>query len=129
MKDKEEKDSDNQNINEEFEEEEREEDLNLEEKKNINKYTRIGNQIYDVDTLNRITIVRLSQVGVPPKQIRTILKVSRALVSKWVNYKKREPKKMGRPKKFTEKQKEYLCNRSEGKLTILNKVSSRNLAC
>lgn len=92
MKDKEEKDSDNQNINEEFEEEEREEDLNLEEK-NINKYTRIGNQIYDVDTLNRITIVRLSQVGVPPKQIRTILKVSRALVSKWVNYKKREPKK------------------------------------
>ena len=43
--------------------------------------------MYDVETLNRITIVRLTQVGVPPKKIRALLGVSRALVSKLVNYK------------------------------------------
>ena len=113
------------NIYGEFEEEEELNAIDLDENK---KYTRIGNKLYDEDTLNRITIVRLTQVGVPPKQIRELLKVSRALVSKWVNYKKREPKKMGRPPKFTEEQKEYLFNKSEGKLTVLNKVSTRNLA-
>ena len=35
---------------------------------------------------------------------------------------------MGRPSKFTNEQKEYICNSSEGKLTIINKVSTRNLA-
>ena len=35
---------------------------------------------------------------------------------------------MGRPQKFTKEQKEYLFNKSEGKLTVLNKVSTRNLA-
>ena len=35
---------------------------------------------------------------------------------------------MGRPPKFTKEQKEYLFNKSEGKLTVLNKVSTRNLA-
>ena len=35
---------------------------------------------------------------------------------------------MGRPPKFTKEQKEYLYKKSEGKLTVLNKVSTRNLA-
>ena len=124
-KDKEYDSQNKMNISEEFEEEEDVKDLDLEENK---KYTRIGNKVYDEDTLNRITIVRLTQVGVPPKQIRSLLKVSRALVSKWVNYDKRKPKKMGRPPKFTQEQKEYLFNKSEGKLTVINKVSTRNLA-
>ena len=84
-------------ISEEFEEEEQK-DLDLEETK---KYTRIENKMYDVETLYRITIVRLTQVWVPPKKIRALLGVSRALVSKWVYYKKREPKKIVRPPKFT----------------------------
>ena len=112
-------------ISEGFEEGEEEKELDLDENK---KYTRIGNKLYDIETLNRITIVRLTQVKVPPKKIRALLDVSRALVSKWANYKKREPKKMGRPPKFTKEQKEYLINKSEGKLTVLNKVSTRNLA-
>ena len=33
---------------------------------------------------------------------------------------------MGKPPKFTKEQKEYLFNKSEGKLTVLNKVSTRN---
>ena len=35
---------------------------------------------------------------------------------------------MGRPPKFRKEQKEYLISKSEGKLTVLNKVSTRNLA-
>ena len=112
-------------ISEGFEEGEEEKELDLDENK---KYTRIGNKLYDIETLNRITIVRLTQVKVPPKKIRALFDISRALVSKWENYKKREPKKMGRPPKFTKEQKEYLISKSEGKLTVLNKVSTRNLA-
>ena len=54
---------------------------------------QIGNQFYDRDTLNRITIVRLTQIGVPQIEIRRLLKVSKALVSKWANYDKMEHKK------------------------------------
>ena len=118
----------NENIYEESEGEEEENIDSNENSESKKKFTRIGNKLYDEDTLNRITIVRLSQVGVPSPQIRKLLKVSRSLVSKWVNYKKREQKKMGRPSKFTKEQKEYICNSSEGKLTIINKVSTRNLA-
>ena len=118
----------NENIYEESEGEEEENIDSSENSESKKKFTRIGNKLYDEDTLNRITIVRLSQVGVPSSQIRKLLKVSRSLVSKWVNYKKREQKKMGRPSKFTKEQKEYICNSAEGKLTIINKVSTRNLA-
>ena len=41
---------------------------------------------------------------------------------------KENQKKMGRPLKFTKEQKEYLFNKSERKLTVINKVSTRNLA-
>ena len=50
--------------------------------------TRIGNKFYDEDTMNRITIVRLTQVGVELSKIRKMLKISRSLLSKWVNYAK-----------------------------------------
>ena len=62
--------------NEQGEEEielDRKEFSNLNGKKIIKNYTRIGNKYHDKDTLNRIIIVRLSQVGVPPKQIRKLL--------------------------------------------------------
>ena len=88
----------NENIYEESEGEEEENIDSNENSESKKKFTRIGNKLYDEDTLNRITIVRLSQVGVPSPQIRKLLKVSRSLVSKWVNYKKREQKKwVGHP--------------------------------
>ena len=57
-----------------------------------------------------------------------MLGVSRALVSKWANYQKRNPKTMGRPPKFSEEQKEFIYQTAEGKMTIINKVSARNIA-
>ena len=44
-----------------------------------------------------------------------------------MNYEKMVPKKMGRPKKFSDEQKNFIYGISEGKLTILNKFSSRNI--
>ena len=102
------------------------ESISLEE--NENKITLIGNKEYDEDTLNRITIVRLTQKGVSQSEIKKILGVSRALVSKWANYQKRKPKTMGRPPKFSEEQKEFIYQTAEGKMTIINKVSARNIA-
>ena len=50
--------------------------ISSDENKNSNKkeknMTRIGNKFYDEDTMNRITIVRLTQVGVEPSKIRKI---------------------------------------------------------
>jgi len=57
-----------------------------------------------------------------------MLDVSRSLLSKWVNYDKRPLKKMGRPPKFNDEHKKFLYESAEGKLTIINKVSSRNLS-
>ena len=65
-------------------------------------------KVYDEYTLNRISIVILTQVGVQPKQITALFKVSRVLVSKLVNYDRRKPKKMGRQQKFTQEQKEFI---------------------
>ena len=101
--------------------------LSKEDKEN-KSLTKIGNSSYDIDTLNRITIVRLTQCGMPQKEIRKILNVSRALTSKWANYAKMQPKKIGRPLKFSEEENEFVFKSSEGKLTIINKSSSRNIA-
>ena len=88
---------------EESEENEEENDLILSKDDKENKsLTKIWNSSYDIDTLYRITIVRLSQCGMPQKEIRKILNVSRALTSKWVNYAKMQQKKIGRPLKFSE---------------------------
>ena len=51
--------------------------------------TLIGNKEYDEDNLNRITIVRLTQKKIPQFEIRKLLDVSKALISKWANYDKR----------------------------------------
>ena len=48
--------------------EEENEQISLEEKEKDNKKTRIGNKIYDLDTLNRITIVRLTHAGFKPME-------------------------------------------------------------
>ena len=77
--------------------------------------------------MNRITIVRLTQLGLSFGEIKNILGVKKSLISKWMKYDKRIPKKMGRPKKFTDEQKDFIYKASEGKLTILNKSSSRNI--
>ena len=44
-----------------------------------------------------------------------------------MNYEKMVPKKMGRPKKFSDEQKNFIYGISEGKLTILNKSYQRNI--
>ena len=109
------------NLEEEFE---KQMPLDENQKKEL---IRIGNKTYDIDTMNRIIIVRLIQVGVPPKQIKEMLGISKSLLWKWVHYDKRE-KKVGRPQKFSEAQKEFIYKSSEGKLKIINKASSRNIA-
>ena len=77
-----------------FEENEEEKDsiLSKKEKKLLPK---IGNSWYDIDTLNKITIVRLKQCDMPQKKIRKILNMSKALTSSWANYEKMQPKKWG----------------------------------
>ena len=102
-----------------------EEDSNSDENKNL---TSIGNKFYDEDTLNRITIVRLTRVGVHPSKIKNLLNISNSLLYKWINYKKRQPKKMGRLQKFNNTHKEFIYKEAEGKLTVANKASSRNIA-
>ena len=88
----------------------------------------IGNKSYDIDELNRITIVRLTQCGISQGDIRKLLNVSKALTSKWSNYEKIKHKKVGRPLKFSEEENDFIFKSAEGKLTILNKSSSRNIA-
>lgn len=104
------------NINEEFEEDGDIKDLDLTLKKNILEFEI---KVYDEYTLNRISIVILTQVGVQPKQITALFKVSRVLVSKLVNYDRRKPKKRG-DNKSSPKNKKNLFKKSEGKLTIIN---------
>ena len=58
------------------------------------KMTLIGNKEYDEDTLNRITIVRLTQKKIPQSEIRKLLGVSKALVSKWANLIKESQKQL-----------------------------------
>jgi len=81
------------------------------------KKTLIGNKEYGEDTLNRITI-ELTQKGVPQSKIKNI----------FLYHHKRKPKIIGRPPKFYEKQKEFIYKAAESKMTIINKVSSRNIA-
>ena len=57
-----------------------------------------------------------------------MLNISKSMLYKWVNYEKMKPKKMGRPPKFQELHKDFIYKTSEGKLTVSNKVSSRNIA-
>ena len=61
------------------------ESISMKESKEI-KRTKIGNKEYDEDTMNRITIVRLTHVGMKPEEIKKILNVSRSLLWKWVHY-------------------------------------------
>ena len=75
-----------------------------------------------------MTIVRLTQVGVKPSEIKKMFGISKALMHKFAYYDKREKKKMGRPPNFNQTHKDFIYNTLEGKLTISNKVSSRNIA-
>ena len=102
--------------------------IDLDEEAKTKKITKVGNKIYDEETLNRLTIIRLTQVEIPPIEIKNMFKVSKSLVYKWANYDKIEPKKMGRPPKFSEEQKEYIYQMSDGKMTIIHNASSRKIA-
>ena len=104
------------------------EGISIEEKEKNEKKRRKSNKIYDINTLNRITIVRLTQAGVKPMDIKNMLDVPKSVLYKWINYDKENYKKMGRPPKFSEDEKDFIYKTSEGKLTITNKVSSRDIA-
>ena len=97
-------------------------------KKKKKQIRMIGNKSYDIDELNSITIVRLTKHNISQGEIRKLLNVSKALTSKWSNYEKMKPKKLGRPLKFSEEENDFIFKSAEGKLTILNKSSSRNIA-
>ena len=58
------------------------EGISIEEKEKNEKKTRIGNKIYDINTLNRITIVRLTQAGVKPMDIKNMLDVPKSVLYK-----------------------------------------------
>ena len=89
------------------------ESISLEE--NENKKTLIGNKEYDEDTLNRITIVRLTQKGVSKSEIKKILGVSRALVSKWANYQKKSQNQWVDLQNFRKSKKNLFIKQQKGK--------------
>lgn len=88
---------------------------------------KIGKKYYDEQTLTRLAIVKLSKLGYNCKKICKILRTSRMLTWKWMNYKKFEGKGC-RLSKFSEEQKEYLCNKVKGKIVGKEGSSSRRLS-
>ena len=103
----------------------------LDEQNNVDKkanLTRIGSQFYDKDTLNRITIVRLTQIGLSQMEIRRILNVSKHWYPNGQIMIKEIKKNKGRPENFNEEEKNFIDKTSEGKLTVINKTSSRNIS-
>ena len=98
-------------------------DINI---KKSSKNIKIGKYIFDEETLTRASIVKLSKLGYKIKEITKILKISRMLAWKWFNFKKYEGKGSRKPK-FNSNEKEFLCNKVEGKITGKDGASSRLL--
>ena len=87
---------------------------------------KIWKKYYDEQTLTRLAIVKLSKLGNNCVRISKILKTSRMLTWKWMNYKKFEGKGY-RLSKFSDEQKEYLCNKVKVKIVGKDGSSSRRL--
>ena len=87
---------------------------------------KIWKKYYDEQTLTRLAIVKLSKLGNNCMRICKILKTSRMLTWKWMNYKKFEGKGY-RLSKFSDEQKEYLCNKVKVKIVGKDGSSSRRL--
>ena len=95
-------------------------------KKENKKNIKIGKYIYDDNTMTRVAIVKLKNLGYKIKDITKILKISRMLAWKWYYYEKYEGKGT-RKSKFSSDEKKFLCNKVEGKITGKDGASSRSL--
>ena len=91
-----------------------------------NQKIKIGNKLFDEQTLTRCLIVKLSLLGYKIKQISKILKIKSSLVWKWSHFDNFYGKGF-RKSKFTENEKEFLCKQAEGKIAGLGGASSRDL--
>ena len=104
---------------------ENEEDLDDFTIKN-NEKIKIGNKYFDEQTLTRCAIVKLSLLNYKIRQISKILRIKSSLAWKWSHYENFYGKGC-RKSKFTEDEKQFLCNQAEGKIAGLEGVSSRDL--
>ena len=91
-----------------------------------NEKIKIGNKLFDEQTLTRCSIVKLSLLGYKIKQINKILKIKSSLAWKWSHFNNFYGKGY-RKSKFTENEKEFLCKQAEGKIAGLGGASSRDL--
>ena len=91
-----------------------------------NQKIKIGNKLFDEQTLTRCSIVKLSLLGYKIKQISKILKIKSSLAWKWSHFDNFYGKGF-RKSKFTENEKEFLCKQAEGKIAGLGGASSRDL--
>ena len=100
--------------------------INIKIKNKQTKDIKIGKYLFDEDTLTRVSIVKLSRLGYSINQISNILNVSRMLAWKWSNFEKFKGKGF-RNKKFTDEERQFLCEKANGKTTIKDGASTRNL--
>ena len=87
---------------------------------------KIGKYSFDENTITRVSIVKLKQLGYTITKIAKILKISKMYAWKWSNYGRFQGKGF-RKSKFSQEEKEYLCNTANGKITGKDEVSSRQL--
>ena len=109
-----------------FDESNLEDDIQYNINIKIKEKLRIGKYLFDDDTMTRVSIVKLSKLGYSINKISKILNISRMFAWKWVNYEKFQSKGF-RKSKFTEEEKQFLCNKANGKTTIKDGASTRNL--
>ena len=83
---------------------------------------KIGKYSFDENTITRVSIVKLKQLGYTITQIAKILKISKMYAWKWSNYDRFQGKGF-RKSKFSQEEKEYLCNTANGKITGKDEVS------
>ena len=80
-------------------------EINIKIKNKNNKDIKIGKQIFDEETITRVSIVKLSRLNYSISQISKILNVTRMLVWKWSNFEKFQGKDCRKPK-FSDEEKE-----------------------
>ena len=92
----------------------------------IKEKIKIGKHLFDESTVTRCAIVKLILLGYRIKEISDILKIRPSLAWKWSHFEKFKGKD-SRKYKFTKEEKEFLCNQADGKVTGLERASSREL--
>ena len=89
-------------------------------------FFKIGKHTLDEQTLTRASIVKLTLLNYPIKEITKLLKISRSLACKWAHYEKKESTGK-RHSKFNEAERQYLLKKTQGKIIGIDEPSSRDL--